>query len=356
MAEIVIDDLTTRTLEGTGAFDSMLHTHKIRLQREYDKNRIRGTDYSKVYLGGMEAAMQQSIVYLLGRQKADKEAELIVQETLKVIAEVILIGKQGEKLDAETDLLIDQLITAALNRDKTTAEIDLLIDQLLTQALERDKLTSEIALIDQKTLTEVENTGLVAAKIVTEGKQQALLDAQISKLGKEEDLIDGQIEKMDHEINLMEAQVWSEKGKVSDDCSITDAPTVIGGLIGGQLTKITNEGLLIVQKVETEKAQTIDTVEAGTVAGVIGKQKDLYSAQTAGFARDAEQKLAKIMVDTWNVRRTTDETGTPPDPAGLGDAELCKVIDKAKEGIEVTGACSEAPAPGESTVIITASR
>lgn len=347
MAEIITDDITTGVLPGLGVFDELMTANQVRLDKQYSENRLRGPDYAKVYLGSMEAIMQQSIVFLLGRQKADKEAELIVEQTLKVIAEVILIGKQGEKLDAETDLLIDQLITEALNRDKTSAEIDLLVDQLLTQALERDKISAEIegieavtALTNQKLLTEVETTALTAAKVVTEGKQQ--------------ELIDGQIEKMSHEIHLIEAQVWSERGKVSDDCSIIDPPPIIGGLIGGQLTKITNEGLLLVQKVETEKAQTSDTVTAGTVAGVIGKQKDLYAAQTDGFARDAEQKLTKIMVDSWNVRRTTNDE-THANPAGIGDAEICKVIGKAKEGIAIADPqCTDAPVPGKNTVIITA--
>jgi hypothetical protein len=88
------------------------------------------------------------------------------------------------------------------------------------------------------------------------------------------------------------------------------------------------------QKQQTELAQVADTVTSGTVAGVIGKQKELYAQQAAGFDRDAEQKLAKIMLDTWSIQQTTIG-GKVPGDAGIADSEIANVINKAKAGIDV---------------------
>ena len=96
--------------------------------------------------------------------------------------------------------------------------------------------------------------------------------------------------------------------------------------------KTAQETALLSQKVLTERAQTIALgVDADSV---IGKQKELYGAQTSGFTRDAEQKVAKVMVDSWNVRRTTDETGTLADGVNnLNDAAVGRAVTKLLAGV-----------------------
>jgi hypothetical protein len=59
----------------------------------------------------------------------------------------------------------------------------------------------------------------------------------------------------------------------------------------------------------------------------------LYKAQADGFVRDAEQKAAKIMADTWNVRRTTDEAVVADGTNKLSDANIGKAIGKLLTGI-----------------------
>lgn len=102
-------------------------------------------------------------------------------------------------------------------------------------------------------------------------------------------------------------------------------------LIKENTLKATTENALLTQKIVTEKAQTLAVgVDADSV---IGKQKALYQAQTTGFARDAEQKVAKLMADTWNVRRTTDE-GTVADGTNmLNDVAVGRAITKMLTGV-----------------------
>ncbi|MFH4090279.1 hypothetical protein WAJ00_20400, partial [Acinetobacter baumannii] len=76
-------------------------------------------------------------------------------------------------------------------------------------------------------------------------------------------------------------------------------------LLKGQVAGQTYQTELYAQKVITEKAQTQGTV-IGT-GSVLFYQNQLLEAQTEGFYRDAEQKAAKILVDTWSVRRSNDD-------------------------------------------------
>jgi hypothetical protein len=65
---------------------------------------------------------------------------------------------------------------------------------------------------------------------------------------------------------------------------------------------------------------------------VIGKQITLYQAQADGFKRDAEQKAAKIMVESWNARRATDEATVADGTNKLADAYIGQAITKLLAG------------------------
>jgi len=93
------------------------------------------------------------------------------------------------------------------------------------------------------------------------------------------------------------------------------------------------QALLLLQKVETEKAQTEDTVLAGAVVGAVGNQNAVLAAQTTAFTRDAEQKTLKILADSYAVRRSTNSAEIVP--PGLDNADISLVSQKAAAGIGV---------------------
>lgn len=97
------------------------------------------------------------------------------------------------------------------------------------------------------------------------------------------------------------------------------------------ILKVNQETALLTQKVATERAQiTSMGVDADSV---LGRQKGLYVAQTNGFVRDAEQKAAKLMVDSWNVRRTTDEATSANTTNKLDDAAVGRAVTKLLDGV-----------------------
>ena len=92
-------------------------------------------------------------------------------------------------------------------------------------------------------------------------------------------------------------------------------------LVAAQIRKINKDIELVTEQIELigyqgigEQAKYLDVVNGQVIAGTIGKQKDVYTAQTKGFKDSALQSLAKTMIDTWSVRRSTDEgTQTTPE-------------------------------------------
>lgn len=247
---LTISQLTQATVDGTGVFDILMQANKAHLEQEYAKNRIRGPEYSTVYLGSLQQVMNTALAFLLGKDKNFLEAQLLEKQI--ELAEV-----QVRKAEAELLLLQQQL----------------------------PKIAAEIRLLDAQVI------------LVTRQADNELLQG---------DVLRAQKCKLDAEFDLIMAQV----------------------------PKVGQETALLTQKVATEKAQ-VSSVGVDDNS-VIGKQKLLYTAQTDGFKRDAEQKAAKILVDTWNARRMTDETGTLASPQNkLDDPTIGDVIRKMLNGVGI---------------------
>lgn len=147
----------------------------------------------------------------------------------------------------------------------------------------------------------------------------------LGKMRAEIDQIRYNIVDVQHQIDVR--QIESDMNSYRTQIEMS----VLGDKANAEIT-------LLKQKAVTELSQTCDYIPNGmgrnnvtNVQGIIDKQKLLFAKQTDGFDRDAEQKLAKIMVDTWSVRQTT--MGESSDGAGVGNAEILRVLGKAKTGI-----------------------
>ena len=113
-------------------------------------------------------------------------------------------------------------------------------------------------------------------------------------------------------------------------------------LVAAQIRKINKDIELVTEQIElidyqgvSEQAKYLDTVNGQVIAGTIGKQKEVYTAQTKGFKDSALQSLAKTMIDTWSVRRSTDEgTQTTPE-SKLYDANIGNAIEAMFTNLQV---------------------
>ena len=275
MQEIELKDLTEATVVGTGVFDVLMRAARSHLDEEFKLNRIKGPEYANVYLGSIEPVLVQSVEFLLNKDRAKNEADLIAAQIRETEAKILLVHAQTElakqqKLNAENEWLL-----LAEQKAKMAAETLMIIQQTANLLTTNPQILAQTALIEQQKINAI--------------TEEQVLHKQMCKLSAEYDLIMGQV------------------------------------------NKVQNESGLLAQKIQTERAQT--TGAGTTEDSVIGKQKSLYQAQADGFKRNAEQSAAKLMIDSWNTRRITDE-GTVADSLNkLNDASVGRVVDKLMSGI-----------------------
>ena len=199
MAEILITELTQGTVEGSGYFDELMKAVTAHLELQHKLGRIKGADYSTVYLGAMQWAMQQAVAFALGRQQADKQAELLIAQELKT--------------DAEKGLVDQQTLTEIERTALTTAQ------ELKTDA--------ETALLTQKELTEDQQTILVQ---------------------KQQDLYVKQTDGFDRDAEQKSLKLWTDLWSIArstdPDATAVALPTTISTNLGTLLEEaISNAGL-----------------------------------------------------------------------------------------------------------------
>jgi hypothetical protein len=352
MSTLTINTLTTEKTDGTGVFDVLMRAVKNHLEQEFLSGRIKGAEYSAAYIGSLNLAMQSGLQFTLQKDRQQLELELMqaqielaqkqvekAQVELEILQETKLLKLPAEiaQLQAQTELIGQQrqnLIAEALNIPKQGAVLDsqkgkidadtlqteaqtLLIDQnRLNAVTEGANLVKQGDLLDVQKLKIIQETENLAAEELNIPKQGLVLDAQKDKIGQET-------------INLeAEALNIPKQGKVLDaqECKLKAE----FDLLVVQKTKTNEEIALLAQKVATERAQT--QALGVDPDSVVGKQKNLYQAQTDGFARDAEQKAAKLLADAWAVQRTTDD-GLEVAGTGLENPNIERAINKLLAGV-----------------------
>lgn len=102
-----IEELTTITVDGTGAFDQLMQATKNHLQEEYKAGRIKGAEYSQVYLGSLVAVLDQAVKYLSTKD----QNKLIEAQIRKVEAEILLLEKQIELANIQNELMLQKVKT-----------------------------------------------------------------------------------------------------------------------------------------------------------------------------------------------------------------------------------------------------
>lgn len=136
------------------------------------------------------------------------------------------------------------------------------------------------------------------------------------KQAYEIDLLDSQIRKMNAEVLLAEKQI------ILADKELT--------LKDRELDLLEKQIELTEQKVITEQAQTDPSViKEGSVIAMNNK---VLQAQVDGFKRDAEQKAANTLLQTWIVRLNNDAALTN-DANMLKDSYIGRAVETMMEGI-----------------------
>ena len=234
---------------------------------------VGGTGVFDVLMTATKAHLEQE--FKLNRIKGAEYASVYLGSLEHVLVQAVEFLLNKDKSALEAMLVEKQIELAGVEVEKARIELQIAQQNLL-------KIPAEIALLEAQ-------AGLVtqqAANAVTEG---LVLVAQECKLRAEYDVLMLTKEKTAEEAELLR---W--------------------------------KGI-------TEKAQTTNT--AVDPDSVIGRQKALYGAQADGFKRDAEQKAAKLLVDSWSVQRTTDEGIQANDTNKLNDPNVGRAVTVLLAGV-----------------------
>ena len=103
MTDIVISDLTNSAdlPIGTGVFDVLMASVQKHIEEQFESGRITGADYATVYLGSVQAVLQQSVAFLMQEQEAGYKGDIAkhsvdtqIAQTAKIYADIALVDQK----------------------------------------------------------------------------------------------------------------------------------------------------------------------------------------------------------------------------------------------------------------------
>ena len=136
-------------------------------------------------------------------------------------------------------------------------------------------------------------------------------------------------EKLVYELQLLDAQV----NLANKELAIKDK----------DLALKEKQVALAEAQLKAAEAQYKDTVDGQPVGGVLGKQMKVYDAQAKGFKDNALQAATKIMVDTWNIRRQTEESLQTTADSKLYDGNIGNAIAEMFRSVSIPVATAPTP-------------
>ena len=104
MATIIdLNSITDGTLVnnewvGTGAFDILMKAVNGNIEMQYQKGRLTGNDYAQVYLGGLQAVLQQAVNYAMNVGNSQAQADLTYEQVKGAYTDRVLKDKEAAKL------------------------------------------------------------------------------------------------------------------------------------------------------------------------------------------------------------------------------------------------------------------
>ena len=283
--------VTDGTVTGNGIFDIWMRTLGAHLKREYAEQRITGDEYAKAYISLMNNLLNTAVGFLT------QDAQLAMSQ--EQMRHDITIS-DAQLLMAQTKLTHDITISDAqlvIEQDKLSHDIEISDAQL---TLAQDKQTHDIKITDAQ-LT------MAQTKL---GHETQLLDAQVENLNAQVSLANKELVLKDKDLALKEKQV---------------------ALAEAQL--------------KAAEAQYKDIVDGQSVGGVLGRQMKVYDAQAKGFKDNALQAATKIMVDTWNIRRQTEESLQTTADSKLYDSNIGNAIAEMFSSVSIPVAPAPEPTP-----------
>lgn len=380
------------SVSGTGAFDVFMQAIDAHLQREFKSNRITGSEYAEVYTAVANQAMGQAVSFVLQKDQA-KWAAVTTQMQARIAeiqATTALVELEKSKIEAanatfqlnltaaQYGLTKMQIASEEARHDGITVENAQKEYQLnyaqpadvAIKLYERESVMPSIVAMNnvqvdrilpaQASIAEFENLVLQplqedlqilqrdrvvpAAASIEEFRLNSMLPVE---LAQQQHILN---QRQPLETSLVKEQLETQRANTLDTRS--DGLTPVSGMVGlqkrnltvdadikdynltntlpTQLQLLSEQITMTAEQGEAERAKTLDNRSDGaSVAGSVGKQKELYTQQVDSFIKDAQHKAAKMYLDSWITRKTLDD-GVPV-PSEFAETTVSSVIANIKK-------------------------
>lgn len=241
------------------------------------------------------------------------QQEQIIAETSRVLYQVnYQLPEEVTLIKLNQDQLIAQNNKIATDTVVTIKQGHLTDAQTCQVTAQTNQVNAEVALKLPKEVAQITaQTSLLAYDLTDIKPKEA---ANLAKTGLNIEAQTGQINavvatKLPKEVLQIEAQTAQSTAQTSQITYTTSyvLPSQVT-LTNAQRDSADAQTALYAQKTVTEQAQATDAPAATSVMGV---QNALMEQQKNQIIRDAEQKTAKIMLDSWQTIFTTDQSIPP---------------------------------------------
>ena len=333
VTELTNEDLTTRTVGGTGTYDAIMASQAAHLKDEFNQGRITGAEYTKAYIALAQAAAGQAIQFLLGKDQA-YWASVIAQgqaltakvqlETAKVQLAISLVEMNNQRA------------TFALNKIRLANED---AQYGITKYNLDNLLPAQLAMANaQKTGQDTSNsiatynlTTALPAQTAQTTAQTANITAEGLNIPKQGVLLTNQAAQ----VTQQTSNLLSENANIGKQGLQIEAQTALSGQqrinlvseelnISKQGTVLTNQGLQIAQQtlnlvseeLSIDARTTLTTQQKANLTAEalnIPKQGTLLDAQKLGVEKSTESatytltnilpKQAELILEQAQVQR-----------------------------------------------------
>lgn len=306
-AALSVDDLTSGVVGGTGIFDKLMSAVNAHIKEQADKGRLTTSEFGAVYLGGLQATLDSSVQFLLGRDRATWEA--IGLRANALTAAVGLVRAKAEVVTAKYAAVNQKMVAGRVAIEAHTARASYAGSKLNLSATFQQVLHSEA------------ETGLVEEQYdsARADTKDTLRDG-ITPIGGIRH-VQKLTAEAQRELTHSQAQLTNEQyetARAQTKNTLSDG-TAIGGLVGVEKQTAEANRQLVMEQVDTARGQTKNTTQQGTpIVGLVGAQIKLA---------DWQGKLAEEQCDT--ARAQTKETLSTGQPVS-GIASVEKALKQAQ--------------------------
>ena len=392
-----IGELTQVKEDGTGVLDVLIRNLKLNLDREWEQERITGPEYARAFIELYQSTLQIGLGYVTARSRLGyeitnlqneakyKEAQIEIAKAQleKIPHEINILKSQDAQLIAETTLTSTRNQLETANLAKVPVEVELLrkeslradaqislvnkqVEQITTELTkipveleiltkQRDATSASIDQTEAQTERIVRETTLkMPIEIANLEKQGLALTVETTLTTNQAELARLQATKIPAEVELIQAEIASKAKQnliLEREYELKVGELDLQGknlLLAGAELDLRREELkvkasqvkaqdaqadLYQQKVITEKAQVDSSVV--NADSVIDLSNQVLKAQVKGYAYDAQNRLAKLMVDVFSVTYQNGDRDVNSTNK-LTDVEVGKVMNKMFSELGVT--------------------